>query len=125
MRAQRRGTPPKTIAGAWPSERPPRGDNPSRYEDRDRLPLRAGLALFDIRARGPAFPGLRAEILEAACRDRLAHAAHQVLVIMQVDAGEQHPAQDLIRLDQVMQIGAGIIPRRRAIAVRVERTRIV
>ena len=55
--------------------------------------------------RTPQLGGVRAEPL---ADNRFAHALHQVLIVGQVVPGEQHRRQNLVRLHEVMQIGARI-----------------
>src|SRR5262249_58571080 len=72
----------------------------------------------------PAWAGRRAELRESSSRDRRTHARHQLLVIAEVDGGQQDRAEHLVRLHQVMEIGAGIVARRGTGALFVERARI-
>ena len=44
--------------------------------------------------------------------DGLAQAAHQVLVVPEIVPGQQHGGQDLVRLDQVVEVGAAVVARR-------------
>src|ERR1700730_2299203 len=50
-----------------------------------------------------------AKIIEASRRDGAAHVLHEILVIGEIDFRQQHHAENFSRLDEVMQIGAGII----------------
>src|SRR5690606_19743779 len=79
-------------------------------------------------ADGPAaLPGaltarkVAAERLETALGDRLAHGGHQRLEESDVVPGEQHLAEDLLGLHQVVQIGPRIVAAGRAVAGLVQR----
>src|SRR6185369_13928572 len=54
-------------------------------------------------------PEIGREEGEAIFRDRTAHACHQLLVKGQVMLGEQHGAEDLARLVQVVKVGAAVV----------------
>src|SRR5690606_15005735 len=64
------------------------------------------------------------ECLEALLGDRRANPGHQLLVIGDVDPAHQHRAEYLSRLDEMVEIGAAVVARRRAGAFRIERARI-
>ena len=72
----------------------------------------------------PAFSGLRNEIGKAAPCDRLPQASHEILIIGDVDLGEQHHTEDFARLEEVVQISSRIVSGGRAGGLRIERRSI-
>src|SRR5712692_8408084 len=101
----------------------------SRFNPLRRLGVPAGgLARAQSRERRkiaarPARAYLLAKIREPACRDGGPHAVHELLVIGEIDRGNQHRGEDLVRLDEMVQIGARVIARRGASAFGIERAR--
>src|SRR6516165_1447272 len=73
----------------------------------------------------PLLPRALTESCEGTCRDCLPDIVHQALVISDVDFRQQHRAQRLTRFDEVLQIGARIITRRRPRTLLIERSWIV
>src|SRR6516164_2850804 len=61
---------------------------------------------------------------ETAGGDRSARPRHQILIVVEVDDGQEHAAERLAAAKEVMQIGAGKVARGRAAAFRIERPRI-
>ncbi len=76
-------------------------------------------------ARGPAGLDLFIMIGKAAIRDGRAHARHKILIIPEVHPGQQHRPERFLGAHEVMQIGARIIASGRAIALLIERARII
>src|SRR5208283_5369951 len=73
----------------------------------------------------PLFAGLSEIIVKAPGHDGCARARHQVLVVEKIDDGEERAAKRLPAAEQMMQISARKVPRRRAAAFRIERPRVV
>ena len=96
-----------------------RGARPGLRTSADVTRLLAG-ALF--LAREPR-PRLRRPGGETSLRNGRAHRRHEVLVEPRVRPRQQHRAEVLARLDEVMQIGARVVSRRRARALGIERAR--
>src|SRR6185437_9673517 len=94
---------------------------PARMVSRDWvIVVTASRRRRQIAAR-PSFLDRGMEIREPSSLDRRAHAAHELLIISEIDARKQHRAEHLVGLGKVMQIGARIGPRRRMRAIYVER----
>src|SRR6266851_8159477 len=87
------------------------GCAPRSSQGRDVAPRPTLLALFP-------------EGIELSGRDRRAQARHQLLVKGHIDGGEQDRAEHLVRLHEMMQVGARIVAGGRAAAGLVERPRI-
>src|SRR5581483_6699795 len=100
--ARRAPGPPRTS---------PRSDTPLSLVGRAESVVACGgvAALHIVRERG-----------EAALRDRLAGAGHQLLIELDIVVGEQHGPERLARADEMMQIGA-LVLRGRTLAFRIER----
>ena len=73
----------------------------------------------------PALACRGTERRKAPLADRGAHAGHQFLIVGEIDLRQQHGAEHLVGADEMMQIGARIIARRRARALLVERARVL
>ena len=61
------------------------------------------------------------EIIQPAGGDRVTHPGHQLLEIMQVVPGQEHPRDHLASPEHVMQIGARIAGAGRACAFGIQR----
>src|SRR5690349_20169455 len=73
----------------------------------------------------PPFARHSPKFLEPPRGYGVANAAHQLLVISKIDAGEQNRAQHFVRFDQMMQIGAGIRARGRVHALGIDRSAVL
>src|ERR1043166_4713012 len=73
-------------------------------------------------AGSPSRLRLCGEVMKTPRADCRAHGRHQLLVIGEIDRGEHHGAEHLVRLDEVVQVGARIVARGRAWTLLIERT---
>ena len=87
----------------------------------------AGIAFVGHDGSSCAQPARTATACASSRRsgDGCAQAAHQVLIILHIVPGEQHRPEHLLRLEQMVQIGAAVARAGRAAARRVQRRGIV
>src|SRR5262245_48308098 len=70
--------------------------------------LRRGVLLWREVALRPAGLGSQAKFRKTPGRAGLARSGHELLVIGNIDLRQEHGTQHLVRLDEVVQVGARI-----------------
>src|SRR5215470_15401539 len=77
------------------------------------------------RLAGPAQDReLRGEIRKSPGGDGLTEVAHQLLIVVQIVPGQEHRAQDLLRLYQMVDIAPGVVAAGRTAAGGIDRARV-